>query len=83
MLASHLASANTNVGPISADLMPCALKRTTNVEHVLADGGITQKKDSFNTKVIEMGLHLHTTYDSTQVRGAARGHHQVLQRKHS
>ena len=69
VLASYLASANTNVGPISADLMPCALKRATNVEHVLADGGITQKKDSFNTKVIEMGLHLHMTYDSTQVHG--------------
>ena len=69
VLASHLASANTNVGPISADLMPCTLKRATNVKHALADGGITQKKDSFNTKVIKMGLQLHMTFDSTQVHG--------------
>ena len=69
VLASHLASANTNVGPISAYLMPRALRRATNVKHVLADGGITQKKDSFNTKVIELNLQLHRTYDSDHVYG--------------
>ena len=69
VLASHLASANTNVGPISAYLVPRALRRATNVKHVLADGGITQKKDSFNTTVIEMNLQLHRTYDSDHVYG--------------
>ena len=69
VLASLLASANTNVGPISAYLMPRALRRATNVKHVLADGGITQKKDSFNTTVIELELLLHRTYDSDHVYG--------------
>ena len=69
VLASHLASANTNVGPISAYLMPRALRRAPNVKHVLADGGITQKKDSFNTTVIEMNLQLHRTYNSDHVYG--------------
>ena len=49
--------------------MPQTLERAPNVEHVLADGGITQKKESFNTKVIEMGLQLHRTYDSDHVHG--------------
>lgn len=69
VLASHLAPANTNVGPIGADLLPQALKRATNIEHVLADGGLTQKKDSFNTAVFELGLQLHMTYDSDHVYG--------------
>lgn len=69
VLASRLASANTNVGPIGAALMPDALKRAPNVEHVLADGGITQKKESFNTTAIELGLQLHMTYDAPHVHG--------------
>ena len=69
VLASRLAKANENVGPIGADLVPRVLERATNVEHVLADGGITQKKESFNAKAIEMGLQLHMTYDATHVYG--------------
>ena len=49
--------------------MPYALKRAPNVEHVLADGGLTQKKESFNTTAIELGLQLHMTYDATHVHG--------------
>ena len=67
VLASRLASANTNVGPIGADLLPRALKRATNVKHVLADGGLTQKRDTFNTAVFELGLQLHMTYDADHI----------------
>ena len=69
VLASRLSKANENVGPIGADLLPRALQRATNVVHVLAAGGITQKKDSFNITAIEPGLQLHRTYDATHVYG--------------
>ncbi len=69
VMASHLSKANENVGPIFADMLPHALKRAPNTEHILADGGVTQNWESFNTKVIELGLQLHRTFDADHVHG--------------
>lgn len=72
VLASHLAPANTDVGPISATGVRRARGNAKNLTHVFADGGITQKTDSFSMKVAELGIDLHQGFDKPHVERGAK-----------